>query len=93
MKTFLGTILVAGQPIYALFGMGATHSFITSDIVWHNGIAQESSSPLKISTSIGARFIAKMVVKEFPMVIKDISMPADLIVLNMSGYEVILGMD
>lgn len=94
MKTFLGTILAVIRPMYALFDIGMTHSFISSYIIWRDGInAQESSTPLRISTAIASRVTAKMVVKECPMVIKDTIMPTDLIVLNMSNYNVILRID
>ncbi|XP_073120083.1 uncharacterized protein [Henckelia pumila] len=72
-----GRILVAGVATRALLDSGATHSFISEDF----------------SRKRGEELSTKNIVKNLELLLLGQSMSADLIVLPVPEFDMILGMD
>ena len=77
-----------------LFDSGATHSFISIEFAICLNICPESlSEKLYISTPMGDCVIASHVIKGCDIKILNEHMKANLIVMPMIDFDVILGMD
>ena len=89
-----GTLKLFNSQVKALFDTGASNFFITIRIVQRLGLVPQALdvalnvvSPLGVSVKLGK------VCKDCPLKLKDQNLPADLIVLSMKEFDVILGID
>ena len=89
-----GTFLLSRLWAKVLFDSGASHSFITASVVIELGLEVEAleeplyaSSPLRIRARIG------MICRGCELEISEILLTVDLRVMNMSEFNIILGMD
>lgn len=68
----IGTLLVGGNPTYVLFDSGATHSFVTPEVV---GKFEKAFEEVKISymvhTAKNQVLRAEGVLKEVPITVQD----------------------
>ncbi|GAV66431.1 RVP_2 domain-containing protein [Cephalotus follicularis] len=89
-----GTIYISGILAHVLIDPGATHSFIASDFA-HNLHGSTTRLPyvLEVSTPAGTCLLADIVMKDCEIVIAGMELSADLIVLPIRDFDVILGMD
>ena len=89
-----GTILISGMPAFALIDSGSTHSFISNAFVRKLGITPDL---LKIRYSVtipsGEEMDSSHVLRACSIQIGSRTLYADLVVLPISNFEVILGMD
>jgi len=77
-----------------LFDAGATHSFINPATAKRLPCAIEDMNVyLCVSTPIGSVYSTDQIVRNCPIVIQNREFFADLVVLGIQGYDVILGMD
>ena len=77
-----------------LVDTGATHSFIASSFVAALGLeASPLDPPLYVDTPIGGRVMLDRVCRECDLTIKERTFVFDFIVLDMTAFDVILGMD
>ena len=77
-----------------LFDSGASHSFIASSFVLALGLeTEEFSPPLFVNTPLGGRAPLDRICRGCELVILDRHFEFDFIVLGMSGFDLILGMD
>ena len=77
-----------------LFDSGASHSFIVASIVIELGLEVEAlEEPLYVSSPLGIRARIGMVCRGFELEISGILLTVDLRVMDMSEFNVILGMD
>ena len=89
-----GTFLVNGHYARILFDSGATHSFIARDFMLEVGlVAERVLVPLEISTPIGRSIILDTYCRGVRVSLDGLSFVADLVVMSMSDYDVIIGMD
>jgi len=90
----LGTFLVNTLPTRISFDVGATHSFINPGTT-KRLICQldEMDVQLCVTTPVGSTDQSELVVRNCPIVIQEKVFPADLVLLGIQGYDVILGMD
>jgi len=89
-----GMFLVNTLPTKVLFDTGATHSFI--NLATAKRIActvEDMNVHLCVSTPIGSVYLTDQIVRNCPIVIQDRKFFADLVVLGIQGYDVILGME
>ena len=88
-----GTILVQSIPAHVLFDSGATHSFISANFVARHHIScDDMVNPWNIATG-GGIVVCSKECRKSPIVICGREFLADLIVINDSGFDVVLGMD
>ncbi|XP_013632510.1 PREDICTED: uncharacterized protein LOC106337974 [Brassica oleracea var. oleracea] len=89
-----GTIHVAGKPTHVLFDSGATHSFVTPEVAarfWDCFVVDRIN--VAVLTPADRTLQADQCIKNVPLVIQGKEFVADLLVVPLKGYEVILGMD
>jgi len=81
-------------PTKVLFDAGATHSFINCAIAKQIVCAVEDLNVhLCVSTLVGSVYQTDRVVQNCSIMIQNREFFADLVVLDIQGYDVILGMD
>ncbi|XP_026458737.1 uncharacterized protein LOC113359288 [Papaver somniferum] len=89
-----GTFLVYNSWAKILFDTGATHSFIASSFVLSLGLKTELlDGYLGVASAIGSSARIDRVARMCVVRIAKHEFLIDLFVMNMSGYDVILGMD
>ena len=77
-----------------LFDSGASHSFIAASVVIELGLEVEAlEEPLYVSYPLGIRSRIGMICRGFELEISGILLTVDLRVVDMSEFDVILGMD
>jgi len=88
-----GTILVQSILAHILFNSGATHSFISANIIaWHHISCDDMVNPWNIAKGGGIIVCSKECRKSL-IVIYSREFLADLIIINDSGFDVVFGMD
>ena len=77
-----------------LFDYGASHSFIAASIVIDLGLEVEAlEEPLYVSSPLGIRVRIGMICRGCELEISEIFLTVDLRVMDMSEFDIILGMD
>ena len=77
-----------------LFDSGASHSFIVASVVIELGLEVEAlEEPLYVSSPLGIRARIRMICHGCELEISGILLTMDLRVMDMSEFDVILGMD
>ena len=81
-------------PTRVLFDAGATHSFISPATAKCLACdIEDMNVHLCVTTPIGSVYPTDQIVRECPVVIQNQEFLANLVVLGIQGYDVILGMD
>ncbi|XP_077219749.1 uncharacterized protein LOC143853939 [Tasmannia lanceolata] len=89
-----GTLHVASSYAYVLFDSRATHSFVSSSFAMlHSLPVMPMNHDLCVSTPVGSDLVANSISKTCPIRICDRELVADLILLDLDDFDVILGMD
>ena len=89
-----GTFMVNNSYARILFDSGATHSFIARDFMIEVGlVTKRVLVPLEISTPIGRSIVLDTYCRGVRVSLDGLSFVADLVVMSMSDYDVIIGMD
>ena len=89
-----GTFLLSRLWARVLFDSGASHSFIAASVVIELGLEVKSlEEPLYVSSSLGIRARIGMICRGYELEISGILLTVDLRVMDMSEFDVILGMD
>ncbi|XP_058202900.1 uncharacterized protein LOC131317359 [Rhododendron vialii] len=89
-----GTFLLFNSFAKVLFDSGASHSFIAASFVCTLELETESMSPpLFVETPLGGRTPLDRICRNCELLIHDRRFTFDFIVLGMSGFDLILGMD
>jgi hypothetical protein len=93
-KVVTGTTPILRFEASVLFDSGATHSFISIVFIRLSRLVVKTLEPsLVITTPVGKTVVYKRVVCECPISICGRVLLANLVVLLMFSYNVILGMD
>ena len=95
VDTFAGTLLIASMPAYTLIDTGATHSCMTEEFMNTCGLTADVFPDLAmcINTSLEPGSMMTHVVNSVDVVIEKLHMPTDMLILPMSDFDVILGMN
>ena len=89
-----GTFLLYRVWARVLFDSGASHSFIVASVVIELGLEVEAlEEPLYVSSPLGIRARIGMICCGCQLEISGILLIVDLRVMDMSEFDVILGMD
>ena len=77
-----------------MFDFGASHSFIAASCVKDLGLEVETlEKPLHVSSPLGTRVRVDLICRGCELEISGIMLMVDLRVMDMSEFDVILGMD
>jgi hypothetical protein len=88
-----GTFLVNGALAKIFFDSGASHSFVARSFMLAIGLQPENLwVPLEISLTVGRPVLLDSVCRAVEVSFDGLSFVADLVVLSMTGYDIILGM-
>ena len=89
-----GTFLLSRLWARVLFDSGASHSFIIASVVIELGLKVKAlEEPLYVSSPLGIRARIGMICRGYELEISGILLTVDLRVIDMSEFDVILGMD
>ena len=89
-----GTFLLSRLWVRVLFDYDASHSFIAASVVIELGLEVEAlEEPLYVSSPIGIRVRIRMICRGCELEISRILFTVDLRVMDMSEFDVIMGMD
>ncbi|CAA0816896.1 Uncharacterized mitochondrial protein AtMg00860, partial [Striga hermonthica] len=92
--TMSGMIMLNNIPVFALFDTGATHSFISRRCLDAIGVhATTAIDPLEVSLSSGRKIVTSAKASDLSLSVGGRSLSADTYVLEMSDFDLILGMD
>jgi hypothetical protein len=94
LEVVTSTIPILGFEASVLFNSGATHCFVFVVFVRLSRLVVKTLEPgLAVTTPIGKTVTCKRVVYECPVSICGRVLPANLVVLPMFSYDIILEMD
>ena len=89
-----GTFLLSRLWARVLFDSGASHSFIAASVVIELGLKVEAlEEPLYVSSPIGIKARIGMICRGCELEISGTLLTVDLRIMDMSKFDVILGMD
>ena len=89
-----GTFLLSRLWERVLFDSGASHSFIAASVVIELGLEVEAlEEPLYVSSPLGIRARIEMICRGCELEISGTLLTVDLRIMDMSEFDVILGMD
>ena len=89
-----GTFLLSRLWARVLFDSGASHSFIAASVVIELGLEVETlEEPLYVSSPLGIRARIWMICRGCELEISGTLLTGDLRIMDMSEFDVILGMD
>ena len=89
-----GTISACYCDARVLFDPGATHSFIS--LVFASKVTCQPSRmlyPLSVATPLSEELETSVFFPSCPVLVEERELPADLVLLDVIGFDVILGMD
>ena len=88
------TFLLSRLWARVLFDSGASHSFIVASVVIELGLEVETlEEPLYVSSPLGIRARIGMICRGYELEISGTLLTVDLRIMDMSEFDVILGMD
>ena len=89
-----GMFLLSRLWAKILFDSGASHSFIAASCVDELGLEVETlEKPLYVSTPLKTRVSVQRICRNCELEISRILLTVDLRIMNMTEFDVILGMD
>lgn len=89
-----GTIYLFSHDAKVLIDLGSTHSFESDSFVkYSNSTPEPLNYELSVSTPLGKSMIVKLIFKSCIIKVGKNEMLADLILLDLQDFDVILGMD
>ena len=89
-----GTFLLSLLWVRIVFDFGASHSFITASCVRELGLEVETlEKPLYVSSPLGTRVSVDLIYRGCELEISGVLLTVDLRVMDMSEFDVIIGMD
>ena len=93
-STIQGMFLLSRLWARVLFDSGASHSFIAASVVRELGLEIETlEEPLYVSSPLGTKVSLDLICQGCELEISRILLTMDLRVMDMSKFDVILGMD
>lgn len=84
--------LVDQIPICALIDSGSTHSYINPAIIQNLSLALTKTTPLTVRTASGDKMCTDALCQSLKFQLKNHEFEGDQRVLDVQGYDVILGM-
>jgi hypothetical protein len=88
-----GTFSINHHPVIVLFDTGATHSFVSAKLGTKIGLDIYPISGVYMITTPGGRISSNQVCRSVPIQMGNNLMRTDLLLLDLEGMDVILGMN
>ncbi|XP_058099832.1 uncharacterized protein LOC131244206 [Magnolia sinica] len=89
-----GILLISAYIAHILFDSSASYSFVAEQFCRSTGISSESmSEALAVSTLMGKSVLLTRRCPSCPVLMGKMFLPADLFVMPMTGFDVILGLE
>ena len=89
-----GVIYICDIPVVVLFDSGASVSFISASVLAQLDLQIDRlDESVVVATPIGRIVELRRICRGCPLNISGVTIKADLIVMNMRTFDVILGMD
>jgi predicted aspartyl protease len=88
-----GTFSINHQPVIILFDSGATHSFISSKCATKIGLDLYPISGAYMIVTRGSKISSNQVCRSVPIQMGRNLVRTDLLLLDLEGMDVLLGMD
>ena len=89
-----GTISISGHDVYVLVDSGATHSFVSENFATNRDLKLHAlEGSLIVSIPSGDALVAEKIVLGARVRIEDQEFLANLVVLGIGDFDVLLGMD
>ena len=90
----VGVIPLFSGHALILFDSGASHSFVSSSFVKaHDMKMNVGTHEWHVRIPTGETQVSRAVCKRCPLTLSYLKMPADLLVMEMNDFDIILGMD
>ncbi|XP_073137208.1 uncharacterized protein [Henckelia pumila] len=90
----IGMFMISGLTDIALVDSGATHCFLSESFVRKLGITPDRTKvQYEIALPSGQEIQTNQIVRTFPIQVQSRELYADFVVLTMTNFDVILGMD
>ena len=95
VDAFTGMLLVASHPACALIDTGATHTYMLEEFMNECELMPEllSDSIMYVNTPLGQGSSMSRVVKSVDVIVQNVSLPIDMLVLPMSDFDIVLGIN
>ena len=95
MDTFAGNMIISSCDAYVLVDTGAIHAYISEDFLSVCGLVPEfvKDSIMFVNTPLGDGEKLTRICRAVDVVIDDVHMPMDMLVLPISDFDVVLGMN
>jgi hypothetical protein len=88
-----GTFCIKHQPVIILFNSGATHSFISSKCGIKVGLDIYPTKGAYMIATPGGKIASNQIFRKVPIRLGSNLMKTDLLLLDLDGMDVLLGMD
>ena len=88
-----GTFTIYNKPAVKLFDSGATHSFISAKFEARLGLDYWHTKKSYMIATPGGKIASNQIIRLVPIKLGSKLIRTDLILLNLEGMDVILGMD
>lgn len=89
-----GIISICGRDASVLFDPGSTYSYVSSLFAHYLGVSRESlGTPVYVSTTVGDSIIMDQIYRSCIVTFCGYETRADLLLLDMTDIEIIMGMD
>ncbi|MDV3186335.1 MAG: hypothetical protein Q8850_02585 [Candidatus Phytoplasma australasiaticum] len=92
-NVIISTLLICSRAMYVLIDPGSTLSFISPLVAYTIAIESEPIEPCEVATPIGESIMVSKVYRNCPVSVGDHRTQADLVELDMTEFDVIMGMD
>jgi hypothetical protein len=89
----MGTFSINHQPVIILFDSGATHSFVSSKCGTKVGLDLYPTSGAYMIVTPGGKILSNQIYKKVPIQLGSNLIKTDLLLLDLEGMDILLGMD
>jgi len=94
LRECVGTLRVGDVEKHTLFDSGATHCFVSPEMVETCGFEKEPNTEYgMVRAASGQAMYPSRLVRGISVVVNSVNMPADLIIVPLKKCDVIFGMD
>jgi hypothetical protein len=85
------TVVLGATSLVALLDSGSTHNFISEEAARRSGLPLRQRPCLTAMVANGERITCEGIIRDAPLLIDGALFPADLFVMPLAGYDVVLG--
>jgi predicted aspartyl protease len=89
----MGTFSINHHPVIVLFDSGATHSFISKEYGTKVGLDVYSINEAYKIITPGGKILSNQICRKVPIQLGSYPIKTDLLVMDLKGMDVLLGMD